>query len=359
MAAVLAYQEIHSIQSDFPSLTATLPNRGGFNSEVECKVVLLPTEQFIVKSIGAKRGGFLLPEAVELAKDILIYQKQLESVGIPIPPITDIDVRYNMYSEKAMIYISSPWAGDDVEKIITLLNPIRDGETIDWLVKEMCHMLARVCIDRRANGALTVGIDAKASNFAVARDANGGRIMSYVDQFPPRYWKNNAPIIEWTPLTTELGNELGRFKYFDWRGLLLTLTSQLSRIKPALKEMIETIALNEFAKCIEADEYDEFIGEFSKLPWIEMRYFLQEGNQEGIERIIEECIDTNVFGVRYSVYSLREIALELACRKIIFPDGLEHLFHMTHFEDEEFFSDRWKDVQRYLHECIKNAGTIL
>ncbi len=30
---VLAYQESHSVQSDFPSLTATLPNRGGFNSE--------------------------------------------------------------------------------------------------------------------------------------------------------------------------------------------------------------------------------------------------------------------------------------------------------------------------------------
>lgn len=348
MTAVLAYQESHSIQSAFPSLTATLPNRGGFNSEVECKVVLLPTEQFIVKSIGAKRGGFLLSEAVDLAKDILIYQRQLESIDIPIPPITDIDVRYNMYSEKAMIYISSPWAGDDVEKILSSLNPIRDGEKIDWLVKEMCRMLARVCIDRRANGALIVGIDAKASNFAVAHGADGRRIMSYVDQFPPRYWKGDIPIIEWTPLTTQLGNELGRFKYFNWRGVLLTLTSQLSRIKPSLKEMIEAIALNEFSKCIEADEYDEFIAGFSMLPWIEMRYFLQEGNRKDAERIIHECIESQVFGVRYSVYTLREIALELACQKIISPDELEHLFSMTHFEDEEFCSDRWKGIQRDL-----------
>ena len=65
-------------------------HKGGFNSEVTFQRIGSSTECQVTKQIGANRGGFVFLEAAELLNKITAYQRQLESIGIPIPPITEI-----------------------------------------------------------------------------------------------------------------------------------------------------------------------------------------------------------------------------------------------------------------------------
>ena len=327
--------------------------KSGFNSEVTFERISSLTEYQVTKRIGARRGELAFSEAVELIADITEYQNQLQSIGIPIPSIKELDVKYFPETEKAAIVLLTPWAGDDVESVLLSLNQDHDQKIIEWIIKEMCHIVLMACTKRTKDGELSVGIDAKANNFTVTIDNSGRRTMYYVDQYPPRYWKDGVPIIEWTPLKSTLGKELGRFKYFDWRGVFLTLTSQLQRIKPLLKKRIETIAINEFERCFEKSEFKEFRNQFTKLPWIIFRNTLQKGDLISAKQIIMQCVHEKVYGVRYSVYTLREIALELAMYQLISLDELHKLFFDLHFEDKEFVSDRWKSIQEQLCRFTK------
>jgi len=223
-----------------------MPNKkDGFNSEVTFERISSLTQYQVTKKIGARRGELAFSEAVELVVDITEYQSQLQSIGIPIPPIKELDVKYFPETEKASIVLLTPWVGDDVESVMLSLNQNRDQKIIEWIIKEMCHIVLMACTKRTKDGELSVGIDAKANNFTVIIDNSGRRTMSYIDQYPPRYWKNGVPIIEWIPLKSVLGKELGRFKYFDWRGVLLTLTSQLMNSRDVLKSQnLKSLIMN-------------------------------------------------------------------------------------------------------------------
>jgi hypothetical protein len=333
------------INDIFPLQYETIEYKGGFNSDVVTIVSL--ANKIVIKRIGIKRGGFPVAEAHVIMQDILEYQRQLELLGVPMPKVIDAHLQYDFKSDKAVVYIMSDWAGDDVARILSLLNPNRDWEKIDSIVRAICQVLKHVCANRNGN-ALQVGIDTKANNFTIEYKKSNICEIFYVDQFPPHYHKNGQSIIEWISLKSQLGNELGEFKYFDWRGVLLTLTSQLARIKPPLKERFEVIVLEEFSRFIDQNTYDEFITEFPRLPWMDIRFYLKGRNIKAAERLIETCVNTPVFGIRYSVYTLREIALEFAQQRIISLDDLEDIFHNTHFEDEEFSLNRWEEVQSKL-----------
>ncbi|MDP1884088.1 MAG: hypothetical protein Q8L10_01855 [Candidatus Moranbacteria bacterium] len=330
-----------------------LSKKNGFNSNVTFERISSLTKYQVTKKIGVRRNELALSEAIELAQDITEYQNQLQSVGIPIPPIDELDIKYFPENGKASITLLTPWAGEDVESVILSLDTERDKKTIEWIIKEMCRITLLACTKRTRNGELSVGIDAKTNNFTVAIDNSGRRTMSYVDQYPPHYWKNGVPLLEWVPLKSALGKELNQFKYFDWRGVFLTLTSQLCRISPLLKKQVEEIAIDEFKKCFTKSEFKEFHNQFAELPWITFRNMLSKNKLTQAKQLIMRCVHEKVFGVRYSIYTLREIALELAMRQLISLDELHKLFFDLYFEDAEFMPDKWKGTQERLCQFVR------
>ncbi|OWK27320.1 MAG: hypothetical protein US76_03715 [Parcubacteria group bacterium GW2011_GWA2_38_13b] len=306
--------------------------RGGFNSEV------LHSHQEngdkkIIKRIGDKRGGFTIARAEEIAGDIIEYQKKLSDLGVVMPAIEKISIEYN-YLEKqsAMVLMETKWVGFDAEMYIEKTN---DRGYISKLVEDIYGVL-RLVFDNRVSGLETlVGIDPKPSNFTI--DGNGK--VWYVDPFPPRYRKNGKPIIEWFDLKTQLGNELGYFKYFDVRGIVLGFMEQLGRIKPSLKILFEEYVLREFADAGLSYLKKDFFAEFQNTPWRKFHDVLgkdcvDKSDIKKAKEIIQNSLEDKIFGVDYNVYTLRELALELAFFKKMTIDEMESFFKRSHFEEE-------------------------
>lgn len=319
----------------FP-LSKTYIQRGGFNSEI-LHVHYTDGGKKVVKRIGAKRGGFSLERAKEIAYDVIRYQNLLIDLGVPMPPVEKVNLEYSVVDEQTTILVTSEWTGIDIEIVLNAWHSEHDpeGETLVPLIRELCTVLKRVCKDTISVWEVQTGIDPKPSNFTL--DETGK--LWYVDPFPPRYHKEGIPIIEWTEPKTELGRTLGYFKYFDIRGLILGFTSQLARIRPELKTLFEMVTLQEFSDVVSAYDYKNFLSELATTPWRMLREILiispfSEDNRQYAIELICNSSQKKICGVDYSVYTLREIALELASCGQMSKDDLERFFRDSHFEDD-------------------------
>ena len=226
------------------------------------------------------------------------------------------------------------------------------------IVKEICNVLKCVC-KKKNQWDIEVGIDPKPSNFAF--DENGK--IWFVDPFPSRYRKNGKPIIEWKPLKSNLSNQLGYFKHFDIRGIILVLIAQLTRIKPEHKEFFENIVIKEFQGVVPNENYKKFLAELSHSPWRQLRNALKNNcgglncemcpaAQKKAQNIILDSLQKEIFGIDYNVYTLREMALELALAKQITIEEMENFFKESHFE-EEMPQDKLQKLQEELCSFVK------
>lgn len=320
----------------------------GFHSEVRCITVPSSGERKAVKHIGLHAKGFPIAQAIALAEEIRIYQNKLQAIRIPMPALEEIRIGYNLGGDTACIIVSTPWAGDDIPVCLSRSYPHRHKIRTGWLAREICRVLLLACRYRNEYGYMHVGIDAKAANFTLAWSPTGKPMLWYVDQFPPRYWHGESPLIDAHPIQTPVAMELGLFKYFDWRGVLLTFISQFSRLKPQFRKHIEAIALQYFGASIGDDGYTKFQMEYARLPWIRLRAALRDGSTKQAETILYESVWEKVCGVRYGPYTLREIVLEFCLHGLIASDTMETMYRDLHWEDGELPYDVWHEIQKDL-----------
>lgn len=304
----------------------------GINSSILVHHYYDSRESKVVIKFGVQKGGFDFEESVEMMNDIVTYQKYLERHNVPLPRIEDIMLEYNPVNSKAAISKTSPWTGNDIEKVVESCNHITDKNKIADLVTGMCKIMLPVAENRLSGWETEVGIDPRASNFTQDRS---GKIW-FVDLFPPRYRKKGEPIVEWPEPKNKLGKELGYFKHFDVRGIILCTTAQLARVKPELKEFFENIVFEGFKKAMTDSEYREFQSELADTPWMRLRRSIKQTSfdSQGIEKIIRNAANQKVFGVNYYIYILRELALELAQAGLISRKEMKEFFKDSHFEDK-------------------------
>ena len=207
----------------------------GVNSDILLHHYYENQENKIVARFGVEKGGFNFEEGVEMMYDIIQYQKELRKYNIPLPKIEDIFLEYHPLGKRAFIVKISPWSGNDIEKVIERCHLKEDRRFIKMIVQKMCDIIKPLCLDRINKWETRVGIDPRCSNFTI----NGEGEIGFVDLFPPRYRKNNEPIIEWPEPKSLLGKRLGYFKHFDIRGIILCATAQLSKIKPEMKTILK------------------------------------------------------------------------------------------------------------------------
>lgn len=307
---------------------------GGINSKIVYE--RYPTGKILVVArYGEKKGSFTFHEASDVYRDLLQYQAELKARKVPLPPIERILIEYDHAAERASVLKVAPWTGFDVQGLIREANPTRDQRNILRYAREMARILVPVCKDRLAGWETKVGIDPRCSNFTV--DQRGK--MWFVDLFPARYRKHGQPIIEWPEPKNELGRRLGYFKHYDVRGIALCTIAQLSRALPALRIDFETVVVRELSRAMSPSERETFERDLKKTPWHRLRKLLRvkkptPDTLAAIRGLIERAATEQVFGVEYNVYTLRELALELAASGRMGAEQLEAFFKASHFEDD-------------------------
>jgi len=305
---------------------------GGINSNIIYYHFPDKTKE-VVARYGVLKNGFSLEQAKDLHADMAIYQAELEDHKVPMPTVKKNLLEYDYTNNRAVIVKTSSWTGHELANII---RELEQPEQVLELVEKMFDIIFLVCQNRLEGWNTKTGIDPRVTNFTL--DENNQ--MWFVDIFPPRYRKNNQALVEWPKPQTELGNRLGYFKHFDVRGIILCSLAQLARIKPHMKTLIEERVLQKSRSIMTESEYKEFTGELLSAPWVNLRGILQKKETEGsldigqIKEIISSALEKKMFGVPYNIYTLREIATEMAAMNIISESELERFFRLSHFEDE-------------------------
>lgn len=304
--------------------------------------------RFVVTRLGARKGGFSFEEAHEVIANAQAYHDALLACGVPLPSIQSMLVEYEPLIDRSVVVKSSPWAGHEVKKMIQEYHHERDIERIEELVTEMVAIIKKIVRQRHKGFSLKIGIDPQASNFI--RDDEG--VMRYVDLFPTRIRKKGKPIVEWPEPQTKLGKELGHFKHFDLRGIMLTKTAQLARLKPQLKHWFEEKVFSGFSDVLSKKEIKIFYEGLQKTPWMAVRAALRNNNRNEALELIDKSLESRPFNIDYNVYTLREIMLELAQAGLVTEDELENFFKQSHFEDE-LPEGQLAELKQILHNYVK------
>lgn len=304
--------------------------------------------KLVVTRLGARKGGFTFDEAHGIARDVREYHETLLALGVCAPEISGLFVEYEPSLDRSVVVKTSPWAGHEVKKLILESDSERDRDTIIDHVKEMVAITKPIGKKRHSGYELMVGIDPHASNYI---RSEAGK-MHYVDLFPARIRKDGKAIVEWPHPKTETGEILGRFKHFDIRGIMLIMSAQLARLKPRLKSAFEHAVFEEFRDVLTKEEYAAFKNELANTPWMRLRRELESGEHVRGVKLIHESLDARPFGIDYNIYTLREMALELAALGIMKQEELESFFKASHFEDM-LPDEHVLDLKQYLIQLLK------
>ena len=262
--------------------------------------------RFVVTRLGARKGGFSFEEAHVIAGRVQRYHDELTACGIPVPPLTTIYVEYEPSIDRSVVVKSSPWAGHEIYSILRKADIVRDAAYIEMLVRNIARILTLLYAHRIDDWHTSAGIDPHTSNFVV----NDAGVVSYVDLFPPRIRENGIPLVEWpAPLSIE-GFELGYFKHYDIRGIILTAIQHLSRAKPELADYFKELVLSEFKKIIPTELFEPFVDELMRTPFMSARTLLSTHSPETLHppmrSLIAEAQTAIVFETPYTASALRE-----------------------------------------------------
>ena len=316
------------------SETSTVEIKKGINSDVTFHNFPDGSREVTVR-YGLAKGGFEKKEALEMLEDILVYHQELEKRDVPLPEIKDKKVEFDSEVNKHTIVKVVPWTGAEVGKLIETSDWEKERETIEKLVKRMLEIITPICRERKSGWETEIGIDPRSANFTL----DGQNKLWFIDLFPPRFRKNGVAIVEWPWPKGKLGTTLGYFKHFDVRGILLCLLAHLARVKPEAKSRFEELMLEEAKKMMTEKELAEFAGELQRTAWVKLRNLLKKNKSgtnffQDAREIISSAIRDKVFDVDYNIYTLREIATELAAERLISVEELEDFFRASHFEDQ-------------------------
>ena len=309
----------------------------------------------VVSRFGHKKGGFTFDEAVMVLDDVFAYRQELEELGVPMPVIEDMYVEYHSRDKRAEIARISEWTGNDVSKILRHIVMPKHREYLEAIALDMCNILSLVCHDRLKGYETRLGIDPKCNNFTLDRKGD----MRFVDIFPPRLRKNRIPLVEWPQPQSDLGRDLGYFKHYDVRGIMLGLLAQASRIRPDLRAVLESLILENFRSIFSEKEFKEVVKEYVTLPWLNFRELIKDENVrllnlDAIEEIIRRAPETLVYGVNYHAYALRELAVECGYAGLMSQKELNEFFNKSHFENALS-----KKLIAELQEILRRAVRII
>jgi len=317
---------------------------GGVNSEI--RYLEQPDGAVLVQArYGAKKNGFSYEEAVITARYLGEYQALLEMQKIPMPPILGLAVEHDLFSDRAIIIKTSRWTGYDLAARLRRKELRENSALVTELVRKMCEPVKELCKHRHDDWEIVVGIDARCSNFTLDQD---GKVW-FIDLFPARFRTEKGPMVEWPEPLSEAGRVLGLFKHFDVRGIVLSIISQLSRIRPEYRVLFETEVLSAFLPSLSVEEREHLVTGIESAPWRAVRHWLQDRRSPLSRESFRELFDAPLFGLQYGVYTLREIATEFAAEHIISTDELESFFKASHFEDELLK----KDMEHLYSELLR------
>lgn len=285
--------------------------------------------RFVVTRLGSRKGGFTFEEAQTISQRVARYHKELTDLGVPVPELKSMYVEYEPSIDRSVVVKSSPWAGHELYSIIRTADVEKDLEYVESLVRKIAKILGLLYKDRIDDWHTKVGIDPHTSNFVVNHKGE----VSYVDLFPPRIRENGTPLVEWPAPLSKEGFELGYFKHFDMRGIILTTIQHLSRAKPELSEYFKEVILSEFKTLIPPTLFNPFVDELMKTPFMSAREHLRERNIDTLHNLIGSTPTAIVFETPYTASALREIALAFATHGHMNGDELDAFFLASHCED--------------------------
>lgn len=331
-SGLFPFQPFHDVE--LTPIFQVLSRGRGINSEVLFHY-FTSGEKKVVTRYGSLKKNILLQEAEIIVQDLFQYHEELEKRNIPLPKIEHIKIEYDYHEQRALVLKTTEWTGTEVRHLIENALEKGDLKFVEKYVREMFRIIGRIVVDRYIGWETVVGIDPRCSNFTV--DDQGK--MWYVDLFPPRFRKNGVPLVEWPEPKSEHGKKLSHFKHFDVRGIILCMTAQLARINPKFKIFFEDIVFDEAQKVMTENEWKEFYDELKKSPWMKMRDLFEKQNHSSLSiehyyEIIDSAVQEKIFGIEYSVYTLREIILELCLADIVSHEDVKNFFALSHFEDE-------------------------
>lgn len=278
---------------------------GGAHCDVA--IVTRDTTNHFIKVIGGKKGRMTKAEAETIAADINTYQEKLDSIGVPVPLESELQILFDDEENDYKILHIAPYVGHDAD--FWLRKDIRVvKDTLDYLVEPV-----RCVISQTIHGTeLNVGFDPKPANFARLR--SGARFW-YVDMMPPRFRDGNKVLTEYPEPNTASGKRLAYFRFFDQRGVLHVLFVHLCRIRPLQRPFF-------FKTVIKLAEEVGVANYFLESPAAE---FARE--KTGRRMAIVHGLESK------DLYWLRDIACHLAWEHKLTPAELEQFFLTTHFND--------------------------
>lgn len=336
---------------DFEPLSDEYRRPGGVNSEI--RYIRESDGRILVQArYGAKKGGMTYLEASRMVEHLDLYQDLLEKSGVSMPKIYGMVIEHDVRTGRAVLSKTCLWTGYDFQELLERVDVAADPELIRFLVKGMCKLLVGICKSRYRGWETRVGIDARCSNFTV--DGNGK--TWFIDLFPPRFRIKGRPMVEWPAPKTELGRQLGHFKHFDVRGIILSAASQLARVRPEYREFLEQEVILGIKPALSKRELKEFETGLSQAPWRIIRDWLQ-GNASMSPAQFSKVLKMPVFGINYGIYAWRDAAIEFAAQGIISHQELEQFFRDSHFEDR-ISKAQEKQLLASLNAMYKRAAKL-
>lgn len=287
--------------------------------------------RFVVTRLGARKGGFSFAEAHVIARRVQTYHNELVLCGVPVPSLSSIYVEYEPSIDRSVVVKSSPWAGHEIYSILRKADVSKDRAYIERLVRQIARILTLLYAHRIDDWHTNVGIDPHTSNFVVSEKGD----VSYVDLFPPRIRENEVPLVEWPTPLSKAGFELGYFKHFDIRGIILTALQHLSRAKPELSDYFKEIILAEFKAVIPTELFEPFVDELMHTPFMSAHELLKTPtkNIEPMRSLIADSKTAIIFDTPYTASALREIALAFTTHNLLSEEELDAFFLTSHCED--------------------------
>lgn len=279
----------------------------GYNTDVSL-IVRDNGDKEVVKVIGVKKSLSDEAAAREFIFDVITYRNCLAVRGSEhIPEISDAYLLQNKVENRWQVVYHMPYVGKDVAEVIV---GAEDFEDIKDVLEKMLELLNIFLADRHLEPyEINVGVDPKPANFSIFR----GKIF-FFDFVPPRYRKGNKAIVEYPMPTTPQGYELGYFKHFDIRGVLLILQSQLSRLRSEWRDSFKALIIEKAPDCAK-----DFLrnGLWNLFP---------DFSHRRAKRVIASFTDRDI-------YTMREMVADLALRRGYSSDDVDRFFRLSHFED--------------------------
>ncbi|MDD2807306.1 MAG: hypothetical protein PHW95_02175 [Patescibacteria group bacterium] len=269
--------------------------------------------------------------AQQLGDDIVAYGAELLRRGVRSP---QVKVRLlGDVGEGWDVVVEAPFQGTDVAH---LLLEADESDSVR-LTRGMLGMISALFDYPLESGfELQIGIDPKPDNFTVSETGE----MHYIDLMPPRYRRDGVPIVEFPEPTTDIGKKVAYYRYYDMRGILTVLRSQLCRNRFDLRPLFRRL-IAEFAA--------QYPG-LGRHMGLSVGEVFVDANLSGRLAIIEALAGDDM-------YAMRDIVTQLAFENPLYRHPcIDKVFHLSHFYQEAPSPENVCRVKKILRAMTRNES---